>query len=297
MLSIYLFTLLTFLWGLIGTPIAIALAQKFRLLDIPGGRKKHHNIMPRGAGLVLWSGYLMWALFTGNPGVEVPFIATGATLIFIVGYMDDMHPLPPLLRLVFHLLAAAWVIYPLPVPLWQRALFVFWIAGATNAYNLIDGMDGLCLTITLVTALCALYAESRGMWLPFTGLVFGVLLWNFPQPRTFLGDGGSTLLGYICSSQMAWSIFPNIFGMGFVQLSILLLLLGGVPVIDTLTAMTRRILHKKSPFEPDRGHAHHKLQDLGLPKWAVLVIMASAHGALLLCGLRMMGIPTLNIFG
>ncbi|MEG1602947.1 MAG: MraY family glycosyltransferase [Cloacibacillus sp.] len=295
MLSTYLFTLLTFLWGLIGTPIAIALAQKFRLLDIPGGRKKHHSIMPRGAGLVLWSGYLMWALFTGNPGVEVPFIATGATVIFIVGYMDDMHPLPPLLRLVFHLLAAAWVIYPLPVPIWQRALFVLWIAGATNAYNLIDGMDGLCLTITLITALCALLIGARGVWLPFAGLVFGVLLWNFPQPRTFLGDGGSTLMGYICSSQLAWAIFPNIFKVNFIHLAFVLLFLGGVPVIDTLVAMTRRVLSHKSPFEPDRGHAHHKLQDFGLPKWAVLVVMASVHAGVLLFGMRLLGVPVFNI--
>lgn len=295
MLSIYLFTLLTFLWGLVGTPIAIALAQKFRLLDIPG-KKKHHSIMPRGAGLVLWSGYLMWALFTGNPGVEVPYIATGASVIFIVGYMDDMHPLPPLLRLIFHLLAAAWVIFPLPVPLWQRALFVFWIAGATNAYNLIDGMDGLCLTITLITALCALLAGGRGVWLPFAGLVFGVLLWNFPQPRTFLGDGGSTLLGYICSAQLAWSIFPNIFGTGFIHLAIILLFLGGVPVIDTLVAMTRRILHKKSPFEPDRGHAHHKLQDLGLPKLATLIVMGSAHALIIALGMRLIGLPVFNFF-
>jgi UDP-GlcNAc:undecaprenyl-phosphate/decaprenyl-phosphate GlcNAc-1-phosphate transferase len=296
LLSIYLFTLLTFLWGLVGTPIAIALAQKFRLLDIPGGRKKHHNIMPRGAGLVLWSGYLMWALFTGNPGVEVPYIATGASVIFIVGYMDDMHPLPPLLRLIFHLLAAAWVIYPLPVPLWQRLLFVLWIAGATNAYNLIDGMDGLCLTITLITALCALIAGGRGVWLPFAGLVFGVLLWNFPQPRTFLGDGGSTLLGYICSSQLAWSIFPHIFGTGFIHLGFILLFLGGVPVMDTLVAMTRRVIHKKSPFEPDRGHAHHKLQDFGLPKFATLIVMGSAHALIIALGMRLMGLPVFKFF-
>ena len=56
-------------------------------------------------------------------------------MIFIVGYMDDMHPLPPLLRLIFHLLAAAWVIFLCLVPLWQRALFVFWIAGAPTAYT------------------------------------------------------------------------------------------------------------------------------------------------------------------
>lgn len=285
---------MTFLWGLIGTPIAIALARKFRLLDVPGGRKKHRNIMPRGAGLVLWSGYLIWGLFVGNPGVEVPYIATGASFIFIIGYMDDMHPLPPIVRLVFHLLAAAWVTYALPVQLWQKALFILWIAGTTNAYNLIDGMDGLCLTITLITSLAALMAGGRGVWLPFAGLVFGVLLWNFPQPRTFLGDGGSTLLGYICSSQLAWSVFPNIFEGGFFQLSFVLLFLGGVPVVDTLVAMTRRILSKKSPFEPDRGHAHHKLQDAGLSKFATIMVLGTVHAIFAAFGMKLMGLQVFH---
>lgn len=291
MLSIYLFTLVTFMWGLITTPVSIGLAQKFRLLDIPGGRKNHHSIMPRGAGLVLWSGYLLWALFAGNPGVEVPYIATGATVVFIMGYMDDMHPLPPLMRLLVHLAAAVLVIYPLPIPWWQRLVFVFWVSGTTNAYNLIDGMDGLCLTMTLITAVVAsLYAGNQSTWMPIAGLVFGVLLWNFPKPRTFLGDGGSTLLGYICASHVAWNIFPQIFGKGIIDLCVILLLVGGVPVIDTLVVMTTRVLHKKSPFLPDRGHAHHKLLDSGLSKLQTLAILGVVHVALLMVGFRFLGI-------
>ncbi len=203
--------------------------------------------------------------------------------------MDDMHPLPPLLRLFFHLAAAAWVSYPLPVPLWQRMLIIFWITGTTNAYNLIDGMDGLCLTMTLITAVAAVFAGNSYVWMPLAGLVFGVLLWNFPQPRTFLGDGGSTLLGYICASHFAWSIFPDLFGKGFFSVSAVLFFIGGVPVIDTLTAMTRRILTKKSPFSPDRGHAHHKLLDIGFSKLRTLAILGSAHLALVLAGLRLLG--------
>ena len=266
MLSIYLFTLVTFLWGLISTPVSIGLAKKFRLLDRPGGRKHHQHTMPRGAGIVLWSGYLLWALFVGNRGVEVPYIATGSTLVFIIGYMDDMHPLPPLFRLFFHLAAAAWVAYPLPIVAWQRLLLVVWIAGVTNAYNLIDGMDGLCLLITLLTSIAAFYTGNLSVWMPIAGLVFGVFLWNFPNPRTFLGDGGSTFLGYICASHLIWTIFPNIFGVNFIKLSFVLLLIGGIPVADTLIVMISRLLTKKSPFSPDRGHTHHKLQDTGFSK-------------------------------
>ena len=275
---LFLFALVTFIWGLLATPVSIGLAKKFRLLDKPGGRKKHHSIMPRGAGLVLWSGYLLWALFTGNSGVEVPFIATGATFVFLVGYMDDMHPLPPILRLVFHLISALWITLPLPLPIWQRLLLSIWIAGVTNAFNMIDGMDGLCLSMTLVTCLSVLLnLRILNFWLPFAALVFGVLLWNFPTPRTFLGDGGSTLLGYVCASHLAWSVFSDIYNMNVVYLSFLLVLIGGVPVIDTLVAMIRRVLTGHSPFLPDRGHAHHRLQDLGLSKVTTLVVMSTFH--------------------
>jgi len=290
-LPVYLFALILFLWGLASTPVTIALAQKFRLLDKPGGRKKHATIMPRGAGLALWSGYLIWALFSPNPGVEVRLVATGASLVFVVGYMDDMHPLPSLMRLVFHLAAALWVVYPLPVPLWQRLLLTLWIAGATSAYNFIDGMDGLCLTMTFLTTLMAvIFAGSPVVWLPLSGLVFGVFAWNFPSPRTFLGDGGSTFLGYICASHLTWSLFPTFFQKGIFFMLLALLLMGGVPVLDTLIAMTRRIFTGRSPFTPDRGHAHHKLLDAGLPKTATLAVIGCVHIFMLFTSYRFLGL-------
>ena len=288
MFSKFAFSFITFLWGLVGTSVSIALAHKFRLVDVPGGRKKHSGIMPRGAGIVLWSGYLLWALFIGNMGVEVPYIATGASIIFLVGYMDDMHPLPPLLRLCFQFCAATCVAYSLPLPLWQRLMFIVWTVGMTNAYNLVDGMDGLCLTITLLTTVVAFFAAGQTLWLSLAALVFGVLLWNFPYPRTFLGDGGSTLLGFICASHLAWSFYPDFFGKSLYFTAITLLLLGGLPVFDTLSVMTRRILSKSSPFLPDRRHAHHKLQDAGLSKFAALFVLAIFHLVILLFGFNLL---------
>jgi UDP-GlcNAc:undecaprenyl-phosphate GlcNAc-1-phosphate transferase len=272
--------ILNFMWGIIATPVSMKLSQMFRLMDVPGGRKKHSVITPRGAGIVLWTGYLLWALVNPNPGVEVPYVATGATLVFLIGYMDDMHSLPPLRRLFVHILASAWVIMPLSVPPYQRILLVFWITGCTTAYNFVDGMDGLALSISFVTSYMAFREGNPYTWLPFCGLIAGVLLWNFPRARTFLGDGGATLLGYVCSSHLAWDIYPGFFGMNAAVMTLVLLLIGGVPVVDTLAVMIRRIAHRRSPFYPDRGHAHHILLDYRLLKWQVLCLLVAGHAVL-----------------
>lgn len=275
---------LNFLWGMIATPVSMRLSQTFRLMDVPGGRKKHASVTPRGAGIVLWTGYLVWALVNPNPGVEVPYVATGATLVFLVGYMDDMHSLPPIKRLVVHLVTAAWVIFPLSIPLRQKIILTFWVAGCTNAYNFVDGMDGLALSISFLTSYMAYLSGNPYTWFPFCGLIAGVLVWNFPFARTFLGDGGSTLLGYVCSSHLAWDLFPQFFRMNIFLMAGVLVLIGGLPVVDTIVAMTRRILSGRSPFYPDRGHAHHILLDRKLRTWQVLIILLIVHALIVGAG-------------
>ena len=276
--------ILNFMWGIIATPVSIKLSMTFRLMDIPGGRKQHSVVTPRGAGIVLCTGYLLWALVNPNPGVEVPYVATGAVFVFLIGYMDDMHPLSPFKRLIVHLFAASCVILPLSVPLHQRILLLFWVTGCINAYNFIDGMDGLALSMAFVTSCIAYLGGNPYTWLPFCGLIAGVLFWNFPHARTFLGDGGATLLGYVCSSHLAWDLFPHFFRMKVPMMVAVLLLIGGIPVIDTLFAMTRRMLKKKSPFNPDRGHAHHILLDRKLRTWEVLSLLVAAHVILVSAG-------------
>ena len=95
-------------------------------------------------------------------------------------------------------------------------------------------------------------------------MALGVLCWNFPAAQTFLGDGGSTLLGYLFASHFLIIAMQNLqsHGVRFHELIIILILFGGVPVIDTITAFSRRILSGKSPFYPDKKHLHHILISL-----------------------------------
>lgn len=275
-------------WGILVTPISIFLARRFRVLDEPGGRKIHSGTVPRGAGIVLWLGHLLWVLLVGGSFPATRMIAVGATLVFLVGYVDDMKQTSPYLRLGVHLAAALVAVSAIPSSPLTKALLVLWIAGCTSAYNLIDGMDGLCLSLTIATALFFCVSGQWVPWFPFAGLCLGVLFWNFPLPRarTFLGDGGSTLIGFLCATQMAGSIVKGT--LGPFALIFVLVLLGGIPVLDTLMAVTRRFLRGRSPFLPDRGHLHHRLLDRSFPEIAIIVMMGTMHLVLLLSGMTLL---------
>ena len=268
-----------------------SVSRQFGIIDEPGGRKTHKRPTPRGAGVVLWLGYMVFALLFPDSGNGLRVISTAATVIFIFGYMDDMRPLPAIWRLAVHSVCAGFVVAILPVPTALKLIFFLWITGATSAYNLIDGINGLSLTIFALTATFGLFLSGQYWWAAMLGLAVGVLPWNYPFARTFLGDGGSTLIGFICMSQFSFELAAPAMEMPFPRLLFVLLLIGGMPVIDTLYSLLRRLLAGVSPFLPDRGHFHHILCDRGVPVAVVLVVLALLHSFLLLGAAAILGHP------
>ena len=282
--------LFLFFWSSILTPLSVRLASQYGILDSPGGRKSHQGVIPRGAGLVLSSGFIFWALFAGGLGRNIAPIVTASLIVFVIGYVDDMKPVSPVVRLFFHFMAAT-------VSLWQietgplvKIMLIFWVTGMTNAFNLIDGMNGVALSLASLTSIASLLHRGGPWWSALLGLCFGILIWNFPKAYTFLGDGGSTLLGFLCSSLVVYDFYFSFLSLGIVKIVFILIFLGGIPVLDTLSAMSRRILSGRSPFSPDRGHFHHLLLDFGLNQGCVLLILSAVHFFVIMTAYRFLGV-------
>jgi UDP-GlcNAc:undecaprenyl-phosphate GlcNAc-1-phosphate transferase len=297
--------LASFFWGGFVTPVAIGLANRFHILDAPNERKVHSKITPRGAGLGLWLGYLILCLYYVTPASEavakdvsgafLPYAATGATLVFFSGYIDDMKSLPALFRLLIHLLAAAFAVYSLELPLLTYVIAVIWMAGITSAYNLIDGINGLCLSVFIISSTAIFLMGSFVAGVSFLSMSFGLslaaialgtLCWNFPKAQTFLGDGGSTLLGFVYSTHVIESMSGTFRNISFYELILLLLFFGGIPVFDTMFAFLRRVINRKSPFLPDRAHLHHRLMDMKLPIPVAVISIAALQALSLYIGVK-----------
>ena len=275
---------LSFFWGGFVTPLSIRLAHEYRIMDLPGGRKIHKTHTPRGAGLGLWAGYLLWALYFVPLFPAVRYSAAAATLVFFCGYMDDMKSLSPFIRLAVHFFASALVVFSLPLPALSKAVCLVWITGVTSAYNLIDGINGLCISVFISSAVSLCFTGGYYFGMAGAAMALGVLCWNFPMARTFLGDGGSTLLGFLFASHFVTVVSPAAAKIPLHELILLLLLWGGLPVFDTLVAFSRRILKGKSPFYPDRGHLHHRLIAILRSNLGVVACLLAVHTLSLACG-------------
>lgn len=262
--------------------MSIMLAERYGMMDYPNQRKIHHNPVPRGAGIVLWSGLLLWALLFATVSFELRIIVTGATIVFFAGYLDDMLSLSPFGRLAVHFFAAA---VSLLMVGRQDALhmgvLLFWIAGLTNAYNFIDGINGLALSMAFLSLNFVGWMSASTIVVPLIAMIAGVFFWNFPKARTFLGDGGVYLLGYFTAAVTVLWLLPV--NLGIYKFCTLLFFIGGVPVIDTLAAIVRRVAEGKSPFYPDRNHIHHCLLDKGLSPFEVLMILSFLQIISLFC--------------
>jgi len=304
-------------WALVLVPAAISLgctpyisrmAAKNGVVDAPGGRKIHKEIKPLLGGLSLYLACVVAIIIFIPVTSKLAAIILGSTIIVLLGLVDDIYNINPSLKLFGQILAAVVLVLlnhhhfqvlldylqkklylPHPVSL---AFMVLWIVLMTNAFNLIDGMDGLAVgTAAIITIGMAVVAGIKGQFslmavmLVVLGACLGFLPYNFPPAKIFMGDTGSMLLGFLLGTLYLHLIATEPFSASLVLASAFIF---AYPVIDTVFAIIRRLLSGQPIFQGDQGHIHHLLLRLGLPERRVIVILYlgtllfSALGVLLL---------------
>ena len=281
--------------SLILTPILRDIFRSYDVVDRPGYRRVHVYPIPRIGGIPIAVGYAV-ALYgvtelKDNLGFDIWKLIPGATVIFLTGLIDDFWNLRPVVKLGGQIIAALVVfasglrIETLgagePLPLWLNLpLTVFWLLLTTNAFNLIDGLDGLCGGIGLLATLTmfggALLSGNEPLayaTLPLACALAGFLFYNFNPATVFLGDSGALLIGFLLGCYgMIWTQKTSTLFSLLVPLMAL-----SVPLLDVGVAVLRRSLSRQPIFKADRAHIHHRLLDRGLtPQNTVLVLWVFA---------------------
>ena len=268
-------------------------------------------------------------------GPLVAAVLAGATLQMILGLVDDWRGLSYLVRLLVEaglVAALAWLgirvtlFPPFDAPVFTYTVTILWIVGLTNAFNFLDNMDGLSGG---VAALCCMFLALvafmigdlfiAGFVLVLGGALSGFLLFNWPPARVFLGDAGANFVGFLLGVVTVAGTFttpqyPNV--TIFAPLCIM-----AVPIYDSVSVITIRLLEGRSPFKPDKKHFSHRLVTLGMsppravltiylatvatslnaiilyflpPRWAVVVVLQIAAVLGLVAVLETTGIRALN---
>ncbi|MBR1842666.1 MAG: undecaprenyl/decaprenyl-phosphate alpha-N-acetylglucosaminyl 1-phosphate transferase [Oscillospiraceae bacterium] len=281
----------------ITTPIVRLFAQKVGAVDVPkDSRRVHNHPIPRMGGLAIFIGFVLSVVLFADVDNQMRGILLGAVIIVVVGVVDDITPLPALLKLVIQI-AAALVAVAFGVRIeflanpiwWSETMYldlsflsipitVLWIVGLTNAVNLIDGLDGLACGVSAIASIAMMtIALAMGQWntavilAALVGACFGFMPFNLNPARIFMGDTGALMLGYVMA---CISITGLLKFYAIISFAVPLLALG-LPIFDTAFAIIRRLAHGQNPMSPDRGHFHHRLIDMGLSqKQAVALLYA-----------------------
>ena len=306
------------------TPAVRAMAIQLGAVDRGGGRRVHEGRVPRLGGvalLVAGAGALLLAQALGigvldlldSYGWRLGWLAVGSVLVLLLGSLDDVRGVGPAAKLAWQTLAALIAVHggygfhALTNPfsggvLWLgplgSLLTVAWIVVVTNAFNLIDGLDGLAAgtgLIAAVTLFLVALSEDRPdaavMAVTLAGVLAGFLRFNFAPASIFLGDAGSLLLGYLLSVLSIQSLQK---GPTAVVVLVPILTLG-LPILEAAVTVARRWLVDgiASVFRADREHIHHRLLALGMThRRAVLLLWAvcAAFGVLALLAVSARGL-------
>jgi UDP-GlcNAc:undecaprenyl-phosphate/decaprenyl-phosphate GlcNAc-1-phosphate transferase len=290
-----------FIISLVLTPICRDVFRSYGVVDQPDAtRKVHRYPIPRVGGLAIAIAYLLAYVLVrpeeGSPLAQQVSLAwrliPGAALACGIGLLDDLFNLRPWIKLLGQLGAAGLAcvsgvrilsIGGAPTDAWWNVpLTILWLLACMNAFNLVDGLDGLAAGVGLFATLTVFTAAmmQHNMVLavatfPLAGAMLAFLCYNFNPATIFLGDSGSLLIGFLLGCYAAiWSNkSATLLGMTAPLMAL------SIPLLDVALAIVRRFLGHQPIFAADRGHIHHRLLDRGFtPRRVVLVLYG-------LCGL------------
>ena len=272
LLSVSLYSALSFVLSAIFIPLIIKFCKIYSLYDTVNARKIHSGNIPRLGGVGIALSFIICAVicFLLNESLSVknswPILVSGM-IIFIFGIIDDIVELKAIIKLIVQLTASAIVVvngfyfrkvFGLVLPWFVgMPLTFFWIIGIINSYNLIDGMDGLCssLAITVLTSLGFIFYKNTGdafaVCFILTGAILGFLIYNLPIPnaKIFMGDGGSQFLGFMIATIPLYVSTDNF---EFNKL-LMMIVLVSFPLFDTIAAIWRRIRDHRPIMSPDKS--------------------------------------------
>lgn len=277
--------------SLILIPLIIRMSIKLKLVDKPDERKVHKVPVPRLAGVAIFFSAIV-AVLLSKSGLDAvgrwPILFSSVGLLFMLGIWDDLKNISARLRFVLQICSAAAIaasgirltslygifgIYEIGIVA-QYAISVLIMVGVTNAFNLIDGIDGLAgglalISVTVLAAVALLLQQYTLViiFAAYMGSLTGFLRYNFSPARIFMGDGGSLMLGFLISASGILLIelsaeTPQLIAPSRTALVITALLV--IPVFDTLRVFLGRMMKGYSPFKPDKTHIHHLFLVAGL---------------------------------
>src|ERR1700722_14966735 len=290
-----LFAFLIAFLGSLGLTIPVRyLALRYGMVDHPGPRKVHVKPMPLLGGVAIYLGFVLAILFSLRqiPVEQIIGIVAGATLLAVVGFLDDGGLLHHQVKLFIGMPVAALFLIAsgihaqffsefvagTPGKVLDGLVTVIWVVGITAAFSILDHMDGLCAGIAAVAALFFTLSAAMGgqmlvrvLGAATLGAALGFLRWNFNPAKIFMGDGGAMFLGFLMAV-LGLKVRPD--GVPFPITWLIPLLILGVPILDTTLVSISRARRGLLPFtSPGKDHTAHRLSNLGLGhRGAVLML-------------------------
>jgi UDP-GlcNAc:undecaprenyl-phosphate/decaprenyl-phosphate GlcNAc-1-phosphate transferase len=300
------------------TNVVRKIAVRYGLVSAPkSGRHVHTSAVPRIGGIAIFLAvaivlFVVWGRLIGTgphpSSGKMAAIAASASLVFLLGFMDDLRGLSAYWKLAIqatgalilwfsglsicrvHILFGARVLGTAA----EIGLTVFWVLLVTNAFNLIDGLDGLAagsalfsISVILVEALLSRDHVTLLLTATLAGAILGFLHLNFNPAKIFLGDCGSLLIGHSLATLVLLLLQKSETTMS-VAVAVIAV---GLPVLDLVLAVVRRLLTKRPLFGADDDHIHHRLLKLGISHRNAVVILYGVSGVFALTSLLLLYMP------